>query len=66
MSYELDGLLGLLKDPGYRGNYQWIRERISRLWPNWVAAGKSLEKKQDMTQRKKKKARLCFMNLSTA
>ena len=51
----MSGLMGKLQDPGQRPNYDWMRLRISRMWPNWVGAAKMLAEKQDMTQRVQKR-----------
>ena len=48
MQYNLDGLLEILKDP----LYLWMRERITRLWPDWVAAAKRFESKGMRWKRK--------------
>ena len=48
IQYNIDGLLEILKDP----KYLWMRERITRLWPDWVAAAKRFESKGMRWKRK--------------
>lgn len=57
MRFNLSGLLELLKGTGSnRNNYEWIRARVTRLWPKWVTAGQTLSQKQDMSGRQAKRA----------
>ncbi|KAJ8320974.1 hypothetical protein KUTeg_002561 [Tegillarca granosa] len=52
---DLKGLMCILVDLNEREAYTWIRRRIRRLWSGWIKAIFSLEKKQDLTRRVRKK-----------
>ncbi|KAI0216419.1 Alpha-1,6-mannosylglycoprotein 6-beta-N-acetylglucosaminyltransferase A [Lamellibrachia satsuma] len=54
-NFDLSGLMVKLQDVGERQNYAWIRARIERMWPNWTAAARHLEKTQNMTGRDQKR-----------
>ncbi len=50
---DLNGLLSLMRDNP--NNYRFMRERISRMWPRWLDAIHSLENKQLLLKRKRKR-----------
>lgn len=58
--FDIQGLFDLMKDNPT--NFQWIKMRIERMWPRWVAAYRSLEEKQNWTLvgRAKKKVHIQF------
>lgn len=39
-NYDLRQLLAKLHNPGTRPNYNWIRDRITQMWPLWLNAGR--------------------------
>ena len=45
MRFDLTNLLAKLENPGNRPNYDWIRARITNMWPSWVKAGEELQAK---------------------
>ncbi|XP_074645665.1 alpha-1,6-mannosylglycoprotein 6-beta-N-acetylglucosaminyltransferase A-like [Tubulanus polymorphus] len=58
---EIEPLMSLLKDPvSAHKNYDWMRLRIRRMWPNWAAAAENLGRKQDLQNRRQMKV---FMHL---
>lgn len=54
MNFDLQKLLAKLINPGTKPNYNWIRDRIKRMWPSWKLSGESLQKKVNSTSSKKK------------
>ena len=52
---DIEELMRVLVDPNERQGYAWIRMRIRRMWPKFNNAMKSLQAKQDLTGRRKKK-----------
>ena len=48
LKYDLEGLLFLI--PGE--NCEWIRQRATDAWPNWVKAGKKFEKSHQTYKKK--------------
>ena len=58
MNFDLQALLKNLENPGTRPNYDWIRQRVTRMWPTWVSAGKSLQEKYNMSGRPQRKVSL--------
>ncbi|XP_071148602.1 alpha-1,6-mannosylglycoprotein 6-beta-N-acetylglucosaminyltransferase A-like isoform X4 [Mytilus edulis] len=55
ISTDIEELMKVLVDPNERQGYAWIRMRIRRMWPRFSKAMKSLQLKQDMNGRRKKK-----------
>ena len=45
----------ILVDPNERQSYAWIRMRIRKMWPRWVAAAEKLKEKQMLQKRRRKK-----------
>ncbi|XP_078323350.1 alpha-1,6-mannosylglycoprotein 6-beta-N-acetylglucosaminyltransferase A-like isoform X3 [Crassostrea virginica] len=52
---DIDGLMKILVDPNERQSYAWIRMRIRKMWPRWVAAAEKLKEKQMLQKRRRKK-----------
>ncbi|XP_064598112.1 alpha-1,6-mannosylglycoprotein 6-beta-N-acetylglucosaminyltransferase A-like [Liolophura sinensis] len=52
---DLNGLMKLLVDPNERKGYAFIRQRITRMWPEWVKGIQSLAKKPGFDTRPIKK-----------
>ena len=51
---EVEGLLNLLKDDN-AVKFQWIKKRVTRMWPYWQEAFSSLKRKKDLTKTAQKK-----------
>lgn len=52
---DVEELMRVLVDPNERQGYAWIRMRIRRMWPKFSNAIKSLQSKQDLRGRRRKK-----------
>lgn len=44
----------IMMEPPSRNNYEWILNRIVRLWHLWVAAVKNIEKEEQRPRTQKK------------
>lgn len=55
---NVDGLLNLLRDDN-PVKFQWIKKRITQMWPHWQEAFSSLKRKKDLTKTVQKKVCEC-------
>lgn len=51
---DVDRLLDMLKDDS-PVKFQWIKRRITQMWPHWLTAFSSLKRKRDLTKSVQKK-----------
>lgn len=51
---NLSSLMEIMMEPPSRNNYEWILDRIVRLWHLWVAAVKNIEKEEQRPRTQKK------------
>lgn len=55
---DVDRLLDMLKDDS-PVKFQWIKRRITQMWPHWLTAFSSLKRKRDLTKTVQKKVCKC-------